>query len=169
MEYDANTTASAKICFVVCEVMKILSSVEGTWHIIVKLRPYIQEGELTLIHIPLNQYENYVINILKLLFPIPHDEKLNLISDPSREGKQHGWANRLAFCNISVTPIECSVICPKHIAEAIFAPKIAQSEVAGNDAMIVGGDFIAISIVGQGTEAAKRVQELTMPLSLAGM
>ena len=160
---------SAKIHFVVREVMKILSSVESTRHIIVKLRLYIQEGELTLLHIPLNQYENHAINILKLLFPIPQDEKLNIISDQSWEGKQHGWANRLAFCNISVTPIECSVICPKYIAEAIFAPKIAQSERNGSDAMIVGGDYIAISIVGQGTEAAKQVQELTMPLSLAGM
>ena len=81
------------------------------------------------------------------------------------------WANRHAFLNVSVTSIECSIVCGKDIAEDIFRPVIDRSPVGGGDrcASISVEDFVVISVEGAGMEAGQRVLELTSPLALAGM
>lgn len=78
-----------------------------------------------------------------------------------------------AFLNVSITPVEVSVICPRRLVEKYFDPLINQ--LAQIDASlrsrvdISDNDYIAMQVLGQGLEAGKRVLELTSPLSMAGM
>lgn len=86
---------------------------------------------------------------------------------------QPSWANRHAFLNVSVTPIECSIVCSKDLARELFASAPAQnraaSEFSSKTATISSEDFVVISVEGEGLEAGQRVLELTSPLALAGM
>lgn len=126
-----------------------------------------QDAQLSLIHIPLDQYQHYLPSILQLLFPSA--------AGPNGDVRSSGsWANRHAFLNVSVTSIECSIVCGKDVAEDVFRPAIseaASSPGADNDhaASISAEDFVAISVEGAGMEAGQRVLELTTPLALAGM
>lgn len=86
---------------------------------------------------------------------------------------QPSWANRHAFLNVSVTPIECSIVCSKRLAREYFASIPTQSRTPGEfsskAATISSEDFVVISVEGEGLEAGQRVLELTSPLALAGM
>lgn len=108
-----------------------------------------------------------------LLFPAGADE-----SQPENDSgddlhPQLSWANRHAFLNVSVTPIECSIVCSKDLALEFFASMPPQnhlvSETSQNSATISSEDFVVISVEGEGLEAGQRVLELTSPLALAGM
>ena len=99
-------------------------------------------------------------------------------SDPGYETgecsqPQPSWANGHAFLNVSVTPIECSIVCSKNLAREYFASAPAQnraaSEFSSKAATISSEDFVVISVEGEGLEAGQRVLELTSPLALAGM
>ena len=83
------------------------------------------------------------------------------------------WANQYPFLNVSVTPVECSIVCPKAIAQQIFRPTIDQASQTQNLgsgwAIISSEDYVVISIEGEGMEAGQRVLDLTSPLALAGM
>lgn len=84
------------------------------------------------------------------------------------------WANRHAFLNVSVTSIECSIVCGKDVAKDLFRPAIDRAVLlpgANGDryASISAEDFVVISVEGAGMEAGQRVLELTSPLALAGM
>lgn len=123
---------------------------------------------MSLIHIPLKQYQNYVPTILKLLFPAPS------AADDRFDGREDiSWANAHPFLNVSVTPIEASIVCSNDLAEKLFAPKIAQETkdcpTKTPQAFISTINYVVISVEGGGTEAGQRVLELTGPLALAGM
>lgn len=99
-------------------------------------------------------------------------------SDPDYENSENSqsqpsWANRHAFLNVSVTPIECSIVCSKNLAQEYFASiptqNRAASEFSSKAATISSEDFVVISVEGEGLEAGQRVLELTSPLALAGM
>ena len=99
--------------------------------------------------------------------------------------------NQHAFLNVSVTPIECSVICCREIAEEIFRPLIdrfnsvndgvgkhtgSQIELEPKTyqhrkgkAHISAEDYVVVEVDGQGLDAGQRVLELTSPLAMAGM
>ena len=78
------------------------------------------------------------------------------------------WANRHAFLNVSVTSIECSIVCRKDVAEDLFRPVIGATD-SDHIASTSAEDFVVISVEGAGMEAGQRVLELTSPLALAGM
>lgn len=76
--------------------------------------------------------------------------------------------------NVSVTSVECSIVCGKDVADDLFRPAIirAGSSPSANsdrDASISAEEFVVISVEGAGMEAGQRVLELTSPLALAGM
>lgn len=103
--------------------------------------------------------------MLRLLFGEDHHEEAASVS----------WTNRHDFLNISITPIECSVICTRDLAERFFRP-LAESyndlikSAGGDEEVIIGkDDYIVIQVEGQGLEAGQRVLELTSPLAMAGM
>jgi hypothetical protein len=107
--------------------------------------------------------------ILQLLFGENHDEDAAKIS----------WTNRHDFLNVSITPVECSIICSRHLADRFVRPVAqtlnqlygANSKVAKSrtEVQISSEDYIAIQVDGQGLDAGQRVLELTSPLAMAGM
>jgi len=119
----------------------------------------------------LQQYQDYLPTILKLLLPSCKEHSPDTSSEDLQEHST--WANQHPFLNVSVTPIEASLICSRHLAETYFAPKIAQkkaSSVKGTShASISAENYVVISVEGAGMEAGQRVLELTGPLALAGM
>lgn len=83
------------------------------------------------------------------------------------------WTNQRPFLNISITPIECSVVCSTLLAQQYFTPVIARvNQSLGKDhdhATISTEDFVVVSVEGAGLEAGQRVLDLTCPLAMAGM
>lgn len=75
------------------------------------------------------------------------------------------------FVNISVTPVECSVVCSRASVDKWFAPIIKTLETGGHrgDVMIGMDEFVAIQVDGEGLDAGQRVLDLTSPLALAGV
>lgn len=134
----------------------------------------IQDDRLALIHIPLDLYPLYLHPILQLIFhevPIMEDEKDNaedvdtpeINSDPTHS----------AFLNLSITPVECSIVCTRELAEKYFAPIIKKlnitSPVNGERISISEDDYVVMQIDGEGLDAGQRVLELSSPLAMEGM
>ena len=128
------------------------------------------EAKLRLVHIPLDKYDSYIPTILKLLFP-PTNVQNN--EDPDHAYVSNSWANKHAFLNLSVTPLECSIVCDTGLAQSLFEPAFRQAPSRSSDdhypCSISSEDFVVISVEGAGMEAGQRVLELTSPLALAGM
>ena len=126
-----------------------------------------QRTQLSLIHIPLHLYSNFHQSILRLLLPL---DTSNEDGPRSNGNKSNPWACDHEFTNISVTPVECSIVCSRESAERIFVPVInkltfeQQKEVS-----ITGEDYVVIQVEGEGLGAGQRVLELTSPLAMAGM
>ena len=106
--------------------------------------------------------------ILRLLFGEDHDEDAAKIS----------WTNRHEFLNVSITPVECSIICSRDLAERYIRPlaHVINQLYGGNETdklkteiQISSENYIAIQVDGQGLDAGQRVLELTSPLAMAGM
>ncbi|EEH40015.1 hypothetical protein PAAG_08878 [Paracoccidioides lutzii Pb01] len=128
---------------------------------------------LALIHIPIDFYTFFLKPILQLIFhdlpPIedrnPNElDVLDLnISEPEKP----------TFFNFSITPVECSIVCSRELAELYFRPlteKFNKNEPSrANHVSISKDDFIAMQVDGQGLEAGQRVLELTSPLAMAGI
>ncbi|KAL8729084.1 MAG: hypothetical protein Q9181_005130 [Wetmoreana brouardii] len=129
------------------------------------------DAQLSLVHIPLDQYHSNLQAFLKLIFPPkPSSEASGESSKSSELGLS--WTSHYAFLNISITPFECSIVCPKSLAQELFAPPsdAAGASTAGrNGAIVSPEEFVVISVEGEGLEAGKRVLELTSPLALAGI
>jgi ACT domain len=84
----------------------------------------------------------------------------------------------IPFINISVNPIEASVVCPKHLAEKFFHPFLSSSVPSiGTDALhpedsaisIAPDEYILMFVTGSGSQPSQRVIDLTTPLALAGI
>jgi hypothetical protein len=141
--------------------------------ILLTLELAIQDDRLALIHIPLDLYPFFLQPVLQLLFhEVPalagqNGEDADISSRNSFE------STRPAFLNISITPVECSVVCSRELAELYFSPlaeKFNKSAAAsGSRVLISREDFIVMQVDGQGLDAGQRVLELTSPLAMAGM
>lgn len=79
---------------------------------------------------------------------------------------------------MSITPVECSVICSRYVAERFIRPvaevlnKFHASNKQGKsktEIQISAEDYVVIQVDGQGLDAGQRVLELTSPLAMAGM
>lgn len=72
--------------------------------------------------------------------------------------------------NISVTPIECSIVCSRILATELFLPVLDLLDAHARDQVhITSEDFVVMQVDGEGLDAGQRVLELTSPLALAGM
>lgn len=120
---------------------------------------------LALVHIPLDIYPYFLQPILQLMF-----HEVSPI-----DGHQTDDANddQPAFLNLSITPVECSVMCPRHLADRYFAPLVEQfgkvNAFPRNCVSISEDDYIAMQVYGEGLDAGQRVLELTSPLAMAGI
>ncbi|KAL8873073.1 MAG: hypothetical protein Q9174_001394 [Haloplaca sp. 1 TL-2023] len=136
--------------------------------ILMSAKIHFIDAKLSLVHIPLSQYQGYLQALLKLIFP----PGPNNGDDHSSAEHLPSWTNQYPFLNISITPIECSIVCPKSLAKDLFAgPSNAtgSSATGAHGAIISSEDFVVMSVEGEGLEAGKRVLELTSPLALAGI
>ncbi|PLB51943.1 hypothetical protein P170DRAFT_444051 [Aspergillus steynii IBT 23096] len=131
------------------------------------------DDRLALVHIPLDLYPYFLNPILQVLFhEVPPLEEAhgahgdNGHSDASRRAQP-------AFLNLSITPVECSIMCPRQLANQYFAPLVERfvntSSSSQSRLSISQDDFIAMQVYGEGLEAGQRVLELTSPLAMAGI
>ena len=80
------------------------------------------------------------------------------------DNHQHG------FLNISVTPTEVSIVCHSYWAEKVFQPVIrALPDDAAKSVELSKHEYMVLSVISAGMDAAGRVMELTSPLALAGI
>lgn len=72
------------------------------------------------------------------------------------------------FVNVSITPNECSIVCPRQDASTLFLPVIEQLSSKMKKLVSIGcDDYSAILISGEGLDAGQRVLDLTCPLAAA--
>ncbi|CAI7651811.1 unnamed protein product [Penicillium glandicola] len=147
------------------------------------------EERVVLVHIPLELYPYFLKSVLRLIFdetsPLEDetdetdeadeaDEADNAASDDFENASEHDSAYKPpAFMNVSITPVEVSVMCPRRLVDKYFVPvldQLDQLDVSLRSRLIVSeNDYIAMQVLGEGLEAGKRVLELTSPLALAGI
>lgn len=133
----------------------------------------LQDDRLALVHIPLDLYPFFLQPILQLVFnEVPAIQDPN-VDETDEEPPEATNTAQLAFLNLSITPVECSVVCSRQLAEEHFAPladKFNQiAGATGSRVSISKEDFIVMQVDGQGLDAGERVLELTSPLAMAGM
>ncbi|KAL4929676.1 ACT domain-containing protein [Aspergillus undulatus] len=132
------------------------------------------EDRLTLVHIPLDLYPFFLDPILKVLFhevaPVSGTQTETPGSDSPHEVSRDVQP---AFLNLSITPVECSVMCPRQLADDYFAPVLERfgqvTSSTQSRLSISKDDYIAMQVYGDGLEAGQRVLELTTPLAMAGI
>ncbi|KAF2871144.1 ACT domain-containing protein [Massariosphaeria phaeospora] len=128
------------------------------------------DTQLSLIHIPLHLYSNFLQTILQLL--LPNESRNNGIVSNGHGAVRppKGWPYEHPFVNISITPIECSVVCSRKLADELFVPALGMlSAVPKSQVSITSEDFVVMQVDGEGLDAGQRVLELTSPLALAGI
>jgi hypothetical protein len=126
-----------------------------------------QEGQFSLIHIPLQLYSALLQPILRVL--VPHGGP-TCSEEP--EGLLEGLSvdNKHGFLNISVTPIECSIVCHTSWAQNVFEPVIRRLPKEASKQVSISKDtYIVFSVSSAGMEAGQRVMDLTAPLAMAGI
>lgn len=122
------------------------------------------DTRLALIHIPLSLYTHFIHPILKLLALIGVEE------DDDDGVPRRPWSFYYPFANISVTTIECSVVCPRHLVQELFVPILSDLSAAAQARVSISkDDFVVIQVGGSGNEAGQRVLDLTAPLAFAGI
>ncbi|THX69811.1 hypothetical protein D6D08_05919 [Aureobasidium pullulans] len=134
-------------------------------HSMVLLNAQVQflETKLAIVHIPLHLYPHFIQPVLRLLTLSDSTDEVDGL--PRRK-----WAYPNAFTNISVTTIECSVVCPRPLVDELFRPLIERLDAKAKQAVIISNDdFVVIQVGGEGMEAGQRVLDLTAPLALAGI
>ncbi|KAM7204080.1 ACT domain containing protein [Naviculisporaceae sp. PSN 640] len=127
------------------------------------------DGTLSLIHIPLSLYSEFLQPILQVL--LPQSQALKSNSSPELGGlegltvdHQHG------FLNISVTPLECSIVCHSSWSKNVFEPVIQRLTRDQAKLVSISKDSYAVfSVISAGMDAGSRVVDLTSPLALAGV
>ncbi|KAI5296004.1 hypothetical protein KEM52_006093, partial [Ascosphaera acerosa] len=156
------------------------------------------DERLALVHIPLDTWPLFLDPILKLLLldaataggqspshrrsggqddgdggddDDEEEEDEGDEDDDDGAGKAAGTA---AFINVSVTPIECSIACPRRLAEEYFVPVMQRlgsaASASSTDSVLVSSeDYEVMQVEGQGLDACRRVLELTSPLAMAGI
>ncbi|KAH7374112.1 ACT domain-containing protein [Cadophora sp. MPI-SDFR-AT-0126] len=126
------------------------------------------EGQFSLIHIPLPLYASLLQPILRIL--LPHGGPTHTPLDP--EGPLSGLSqdNKHHFLNISVTPLECSIVCHVSWAQNVFAPLISRlPPQQAKECHISKDTYIVFSVNSAGMEAGQRVMDLTAPLAMAAI
>ncbi|KAK7749774.1 hypothetical protein SLS53_000353 [Cytospora paraplurivora] len=122
---------------------------------------------LSLIHIPLDLYSQFVQPIIRILLPPGlHD------GAPTLEGRLEGLTidEKHGFLNISVTPIECSIACHEAWSKRFFEPIIDQlPKEAAKTVSMSKQSYLVLRVSSPGVDAGRRVVDLTSPLGLAGI
>ncbi|KAK6347082.1 hypothetical protein TWF696_007162 [Orbilia brochopaga] len=145
---------------------------------------FSQDCRLSLIHIPRDLYPHFLQPILKLVLPIQESRKDGNGHLPTVD-ENDGYYSRVdsgyqssngssdvghVFVNVSITPVECSVVCAQEIAQELFQPLLDALEPERREKVVISEDeYVVIQVDGEGFDAGQRVLELTSPLALAGV
>ncbi|KAF3077066.1 hypothetical protein TsFJ059_001601 [Trichoderma semiorbis] len=127
------------------------------------------EGTYTLIHIPLDLYPTLLQPLLRIL--LPQTQSLNFTRD-SREYELEGLTTdyQHGFLNISITPIECSVVCHSSWAKNVFEPALnALPKPLKNTVKLYKDTYMILAVTSAGLDPGGRVMELSSPLAFAGI
>lgn len=128
----------------------------------------IKDTQLALIHIPLRLYRNFLQSVLQLLLPNASNSAFE--NETGAVQPPRSWPYEHPFINISITPVECSVVCSRSLADELFVPVLELLDAESRSQVhITSDDFIVMQVDGEGLDAGQRVLELTSPLALAGM
>lgn len=127
-----------------------------------------KDTELALIHIPLRLYHTFLQSILQLV--LPNATRDGFDSSSGAVQPLNSWPFEHPFVNISITPVECSIVCSRALANELFVPVLALLDAESRESVnITQDDFVVMQVDGEGLDAGQRVLELTSPLALAGM
>ncbi|KAI1405692.1 ACT domain-containing protein [Hypoxylon fuscum] len=122
------------------------------------------DGTFRLIHIPLGLYSTFLQPILQVLLPQGGDDSLAVEAEGLSIDNRHG------FLNISITPVECSVVCHSNWAKNVFEPVIKRLPHSVSKTVTISKDsYLILSVISAGMDAGSRVMDLTSPLALAGV
>ncbi|KAI2622172.1 ACT domain-containing protein [Hypomontagnella submonticulosa] len=122
------------------------------------------DGTFRLIHIPLHLYPTFLQPILQVLLPQGGDDSL------AHEAEGLSIDNKHGFLNISITPVECSVVCHTNWAKNVFEPVIKRLPSQTAKTVTISKDrYLILSVISAGMDAGSRVMDLTSPLALAGV
>ncbi|KAF1994846.1 hypothetical protein P154DRAFT_446759 [Amniculicola lignicola CBS 123094] len=129
-----------------------------------------KDTQLALIHIPLPLYSSFLQPILQLLLPSESRANGTALYGNGAVRPPKAWPYEHPFVNISITPIECSVVCSRYLARELFVPaRDAMDASLRSQVAITTEDFVVMQVDGEGLDAGQRVLELTSPLALAGI
>ncbi|ORY71217.1 ACT domain-containing protein [Pseudomassariella vexata] len=122
------------------------------------------EGTFSLVHIPLGLYPIFLQPILQVLLPQGGTDNADEYVEGLSIDNKHG------FLNISITPVECSVVCHNNWAKKVFEPVIRNLPRDVSKTVAISKDsYLILSVISAGMDAGSRVMELTSPLALAGI
>lgn len=126
----------------------------------------LQEGNFSLIHIPLPLYPLLIQPIIRALLPNGGRSYGN-----APEGPLDGLSadNTHEFLNISVTPIECSIVCHVSWARSVFEPAIERLPQELACQVQISKDTYNVFSVNSGEMVGQRVIDLTAPLAMEGV
>ncbi|KAJ2905287.1 hypothetical protein MKZ38_005800 [Zalerion maritima] len=130
------------------------------------------DGTYKLIHISRDLYPSFLQPILRVL--LPQTQSLNF-SDPNtapETGNLDGLTaeHQHSFLNISLTPLECSVVVHSSWSASVFEPLIPRlSRHDQRNANVSKDEYLVLSVISAGMDAGERVMELTSPLAMAGI
>ncbi|CAN6674429.1 hypothetical protein TRVA0_053S00738 [Trichomonascus vanleenenianus] len=101
-----------------------------------------------------------------------HEDNLNSTSTtPTQESPgtlEDKYEELLQFINVSLTPIECSVILPSELVDVIFGDELRQfGEMMKVETL--RDTYLAIQVDTDGMDTGSRVLTVTTPLSVAGV
>lgn len=129
---------------------------------ILHLANLTKNGHFSLIHVPHAIYTSLLGPIIRILLPTPDTNPLS--------GPEKPFSPYHEFLNISVTPIEASIVCSVSWADHVFQPFIASLPSNFRDQITISHEsYVVFSVGGAGTEAGQRVMDLTAPLAMAGI
>ncbi|KKA29032.1 hypothetical protein TD95_002186 [Thielaviopsis punctulata] len=128
----------------------------------------IIDGTYSVIHIPLDVYSALLQPILRTL--LPQSQTVRVTSDGPDFHPDGLCDGQHGFLNISVTPLECTVVCHQSWAHNVFQPVIsALPKPLTKQVSISKDSYIVLSVIGADMDAGSRVVELTSPLAVAGI
>lgn len=129
-----------------------------------------KDTQLALIHIPLHLYSSFLQTTLQLLLPNESRNGHSAFNCNGAVQPPPAWPYEHPFVNISITPIECSVVCSRKLANDLFVPALNLLDTTSRaQVSITSEDYVVMQVDGEGLDAGQRVLELTSPLALAGM
>lgn len=125
-----------------------------------------------MIHIPLHLYTTFLQPILQLTL-LAESSTPEIAEEPGGHDdvrSRRPWAYQHPFVNISITPVECSVVCSSALAKSLFEPiRDGLSDVLKSEVLIGNDEYVVVQVDGEGLDAGQRVLELTSPLAMNGM